>query len=68
MATTETMTETPLIAEVLGFTRIAEQDESYPVVKQGVEALLQEALKKDDSAVRVDKSFVNDLIDELDAR
>ena len=43
MSIKESVIETPLIAEVLSFTRIPEQDESYPIVKLGVETLLLEA-------------------------
>jgi len=65
---TENTMEASLVGEVLGFTRVPENDESYPVVKQGVETLLQELLKRDEEAVRVDKSFVDQMIEELDAR
>jgi type VI secretion system protein ImpC len=69
MATvTESVLEGTLVGEVLDFTRIPVQDESYPVVKQGVEVLLQELLQRDQDAVRVDKSFVDQLIEELDER
>ncbi|WP_221795094.1 type VI secretion system contractile sheath large subunit [Oceanobacter mangrovi] len=66
--TTDAVMEASLVGEVLGFTRIPENDESYPVVKQGVETLLQELLKQDEQSVRVDKSFVDQMIEELDAR
>lgn len=66
--TADAVAENTLVGEVLSFTRVPEQDESFPVVKQGVEMLLQELLERDQDTVRVDKSFVDQLIEELDAR
>ncbi|MBM96307.1 MAG: type VI secretion system contractile sheath large subunit [Oceanospirillaceae bacterium] len=66
--TADSVKEDSLIGEVLSFTRVPVQDESYPVVKQGVEMLLQELLGRDQETVRVDKSFVDQLIEELDGR
>jgi len=66
--TAEAVVEGTLIEEILGFTRIPVHDESYPIVKQGVEELLKEVLARDQETVRVDKSFVDLMIKELDER
>lgn len=66
--TKEAVLEGTLVDEILGFTKIGKTDESYPVVKQGVEVLLKELLVKDVETVRVDKSFVDSLLEELDER
>jgi len=67
--TVEEAVEGTLVDQILGFTKIGQQDESYPVVKQGVETLLQEVLAQEEvESVRVDKSFVDSMIEELDQR
>lgn len=66
--TADAVIEGSLVDEILGFTKISQTDESYPVVKQGVEALLKEVLNRDQTTIRIDKSFVDLLIDELDQR
>ncbi|MDC2890165.1 hypothetical protein [Psychrosphaera sp. G1-22] len=48
--TDDGIVEVTLVEEILDFTKISQQDESYPVVKQGVEAfykmyLLENLLK-----------------------
>jgi len=59
----------PLIAEILAFTRLPEEDESYEIAKYGVESLLREVFKEGKSdQVRVDKKLVDSLIEELDHR
>ncbi|MBU2918676.1 type VI secretion system contractile sheath large subunit [Psychrosphaera sp. F3M07] len=68
VTTKEEVIEGTLVDEILGFTKISQSDESYPVVKQGVEVLLKEVLDRDQATVRVDKSFVDQLIEELDLR
>ena len=61
--------EGTLVEEILGYTMIEQQDENYPVVKQGVETLLKEVLAQEEvETVRVDKSFVDAMIEELDER
>jgi type VI secretion system protein ImpC len=66
--TKESVIEGTLVDHILGFTKISQNDESYPVVKQGVEVLLKEVLHRDLATVRVDKSFVDSLLEELDQR
>lgn len=58
----------PLVGEILEFTRLAEQDEGYELARQGVEAMLSELLTKSEPIERVDKSLVDQMIDELDQR
>ncbi|WP_086480190.1 type VI secretion system contractile sheath large subunit [Oceanospirillum sanctuarii] len=58
----------PLVGEILEFTRLAEQDEGYELARQGVEAMLSELLTKSEPVERVDKSLVDQMIDELDQR
>lgn len=67
--TVDEVVEGTLVEEILDFTKIGQQDESYPVVKQGVETLLQEVLTRDNvESIRVDKSLVDTMIEELDQR
>ncbi|OPX56905.1 type VI secretion system protein ImpC [Oceanospirillum multiglobuliferum] len=60
--------ESPLVGEILEFTRLTSEDEGYLLAKQGVEAMLTELLSKDEPAQRVDKSLVDQMIEELDRR
>lgn len=60
--------DAPLVGEILEFTRLDEQDEGYQLARQGVETMLAELLKKDEPVERVDKSLVDQMIDELDRR
>jgi len=60
--------DSPLIDEILAFTRLPKTEESYLIAKSGVKVLLEEIFKQDDAQeVRVDKGFVDQLIAELDA-
>lgn len=60
-------TQSPLLDEILNFTRLPKNDDSYFIAKNGVKALLEEVFKHDDQEdVRVDKMFVDELIQELD--
>src|SRR3990167_652347 len=60
-------TESPLLDEILNFTRLPKNDDSYFIAKNGVKALLEEVFKHDEKEdVRVDKLFVDELIQELD--
>ncbi len=58
----------PLVGEILEFTRLAEQDEGYELARQGVEAMLSELLTQSEPVERVDKSLVDQMIEELDQR
>ena len=58
----------PLVGEILEFTRLHEQDEGYELARQGVEAMLSELLAKPEPVERVDKSLVDQMIEELDQR
>ncbi|WP_114416874.1 type VI secretion system contractile sheath large subunit [Marinospirillum perlucidum] len=64
----EQVKEQPLVGEILGFTRLEQEDTGYLLAKQGVELLLGELLSKDEPVARVDKSLVEQMIDELDER
>lgn len=68
-AAEKTTSSASLLDEILQYTRIPEQDESYDIAKNGVKAMLAEVFKHDPNEVdqlRVDKVFVDQLIDELD--
>lgn len=59
--------ESPLLEEILNYTRLPKEDESYRVAWNGVRVLLAEVFKRDQSdEVRVDKLFVDEMIRELD--
>lgn len=61
------MQDSPLLDEILNFTRLPKEDDSYYIARNGVKALLEEVFKHDESEdVRVDKMFVDELIQELD--
>ncbi|WP_404418175.1 type VI secretion system contractile sheath large subunit [Marinospirillum sp.] len=64
----EQVKEQPLVGEILGFTRLDQEDSGYLLAKQGVELLLGELLSKEEPVTRVDKSLVEQMIDELDER
>jgi len=57
----------PLLDEILNFTRLPKEDDSYYIAKNGVKALLEEVFKHDEKEdLRIDKMFVDELIQELD--
>ncbi len=57
----------PLLDEILNFTRLPKEDDSYYIAKNGVKALLEEVFKHDENEdLRIDKMFVDELIQELD--
>jgi len=58
----------PLVGEILEFTRLGEHDEGYDLARQGVEAMLSELLTQAEPVERVDKSLVDQMIEELDQR
>lgn len=67
LATETQETQSPLLDEILNFTRLPKTDDSYFIAKNGVKALLEEVFKHDEKEdVRVDKLFVDELIQELD--
>jgi type VI secretion system protein ImpC len=60
-------TNSPLIEEILAFTRLPKTEDSYAIAKNGVKVLLKEIFAHEqDGDLRVDKSFVDQLIAELD--
>jgi len=64
----EQVKEQPLVGEILEFTRLDREDTGYQLARQGVELLLGELLSKEEPVTRVDKSLVEQMIDELDRR
>ena len=61
--------EKPLIGEIVSLTRFPVEEKSYQVAQRGVETLLKEVFSlPEGQAPRVDKKFVDQLIDDLDAR
>lgn len=57
-----------LIEQVISYTRVQPEDETYGIAKLGVETLLKEIFTRSDSESRIDKRYVEQLIDELDER
>lgn len=59
--------ESPLLDEILAYTRLPPEDESYLIARNGVRAMLSEVFRQEEQEdVRVDKMLVDELIDELD--
>lgn len=59
--------ESPLLDSILDFTRLPKNDDSYFIARNGVKALLEEVFKHDNQEdLRIDKLFVDELIQELD--
>lgn len=57
----------PLLGEILLYTRLPAEDQSYEVAREGMKTLLAEVFKQEqDESPRVDKGFVDELIAELD--
>lgn len=57
-----------LIEQVISYTRVQPNDETYGIAKLGVETLLKEIFTRSDAESRIDKRYVEQLIDELDQR
>ncbi len=57
-----------LVGQIVNFTRLPEGEESYEIAKQGVQALLKEVFTKKEESARIDKNYVDHLIEELDKR
>ena len=67
---TETQVHDTLVGEILSFSRLAEDDAGMAVAETGMRSLLQRVLESDSDSddIRVDKHFVEGLIEELDAK
>ena len=67
---TETQVHDTLVGEILSFSRLAEDDAGMAVAETGMRSLLQRVLESDSDSddIRVDKRFVEGLIEELDAK
>ena len=63
----EAQVASPLLDEILTFTRLPKEDDSYYIAKNGVKALLEEVFKHDESEeLRIDKMFVDEGFGSLD--
>ena len=62
--------EESLIASILSFSKFSNDENNYAIALQGMQSLLGSVLEegKDLDSIRVDKSYVEFLIDELDAK
>jgi len=60
--------EGPLLDQIMEYTRLRPSQEGYEVAKQGVQLLVTELFKRDETPERVDKRLVDKMIDELDER
>jgi type VI secretion system protein ImpC len=60
--------EGSLIEQVISYTRVKPADETYDIAKLGVQTLLREIFVRSDTESRIDKRYVENLIDELDQR
>ncbi len=61
-------TEGSLLDEILAQTKLKPDDDSYAIAKQGVQAFIAEMLGPAHAKERVDKSIVDAMISEIDAR
>jgi type VI secretion system protein ImpC len=70
METVETEKEQSLIASILSFSKLANDENNYAIATQGMQSLLSRVLENDAAIddVRIDKRYVESLIDELDEK
>lgn len=68
--TVETEKEQSLIASILSFSKLANDENNYAIATQGMQSLLSRVLENDAAIddVRIDKRYVESLIDELDEK
>jgi len=57
-----------LLDSIISQTSLSQEDETYGVVKSGVGALISELLKSENEAEKVNKSIVDRMIAEIDAK
>ena len=57
-----------LLDNIISQTSLSQEDETYGVVKSGVGALISEMLKSENEAEKVNKSIVDRMIAEIDAK
>jgi len=60
--------ESGLLDSIISQTSLSQEDETYGVVKSGVGALITEMLKSENEAEKVNKSIVDRMIAEIDAK
>lgn len=68
VSTTTTTSDASLLDAILAETKLAPSDEGYDVAKRGIRALVSELLAPGHTEDRVDKTFVDAMIAELDSR
>ena len=58
----------PLIASILNFSKLSNDENNYSIAAQGMQSLLSRVIEDDQGLedVRIDKRYVESLIDELD--
>lgn len=68
MATT--LADGSLIADILSYSKLPNDEYSHSIAAQGMTSLLSKVLEKEEDVtdIRVDKKYVESLIDELDSR
>ncbi len=57
-----------LLDNIVAQTSINQNDDSYSVVKTGVEALVEELIKSDNKEEKVNKSIIDKMIAEIDEK
>ena len=65
---TTTTAEVSLLDEILNETKLPPTDDGYAVAKRGIQALVAELLAPKNAQEKVDRSFVDAMIAELDAK
>ena len=60
----------PLIASILNFSKLSNDENNYSIAAQGMQSLLSRVIEDDQGLedVRIDKRYVESLIDELDEK
>lgn len=64
----QSIEQTGLLDSIVSQTSLSHEDETYGVVKSGVGALIAEMLKSENEAEKVNKSIVDRMISEIDAK
>jgi type VI secretion system protein ImpC len=67
-ATAEAAPAGSLLDELLAEAKVAPQDETYSIAKQGVEAFIGQVVSSSDKYTKIDKAAVDAMIAELDAK
>ncbi|HMA97549.1 MAG TPA: type VI secretion system contractile sheath large subunit [Polyangiaceae bacterium] len=67
-ASAQTVTSGSLLDEILNETKMAPKDEGYDIAKKGIELFIAEMLKPQHAQEKVDRSIVDSMIAEIDAK